>query len=283
MLERAGGKPYPELVRERVLDRLGMAQSEPWIVPEMRPRLAQCMVPAFDDRPWRPGDPLVPATWIDSAEADGCVCCSAGDLAIYLRALVTRDERLLAADSWQRMLAPQIVNDDDDQGDHYGYGLEVRDAEFGHSGGMVGTSSMMWWNGRLGALAMSAGVMWAEVVTGAAFALAEGRQPEPYAPEIAEPMSDDGSGPEDWRPLVGHYRSHNAWLTNFRVAAKGGDLQWGSDHLGRLREPLTPLGDGVFRVGKEWSPERLWFDSVIDGAAQRAWLSGAAYHRTFRP
>jgi hypothetical protein len=45
----------------------------------------------------------------------------------------------------------------------------------------------------------------------------------------------------------------------------------------------VPLGDGRYRVGREWSPERLWFDSLVDGAAQRACLSGAAYHRTFRP
>jgi hypothetical protein len=46
---------------------------------------------------------------------------------------------------------------------------------------------------------------------------------------------------------------------------------------------VTAIGDGRYRVGREWSPERLWFDSVIDGEAQRAWYSGATFHRTFRP
>jgi CubicO group peptidase (beta-lactamase class C family) len=284
MLERVAGLPYPQLVRERVLDRLGMGESEPWIVPEMRPRLAQCMVPAFDDRPWRPGDQLVPGTWIDSAEADGCVCCSAGDLTRYLRALMTRDARLLTAESWGAMLAPHVLNDDDDKGDHYGYGLEIRGAQFGHSGAMIGTESMLWSRGDgLGAVAMATGIMWADAITDAAFALADGRDPPPYEPKRAAPMQDDGSGPAGWRALTGHYRSHNAWLTNFRVAAQDGGLVWGFDHLGSQREPVTPLGDGRFRVGKDWSPERLAFDSVIEGAAQRAWLSGAAYHRTFRP
>ena len=282
-LERASGTPYPQLVRERVLDRLGMRESEPWIVPEMRRRLAQCMVPAFDDRPWQVGDPLVPATWIDSAEADGCVCCSAGDLAVYLRALMNRDERLLSPTSWDAMLAPQVRNDEDEDGKHYGYGLDVADGEFGHSGGMIGTSSMMWARRGIGAVAMVTGIMWAEEITGAAFALAGGQTPKPYAPEVKPAMTDDGSGPSEWRQVVGHYRSHNAWLTNFRVAAAGGELRWGTDHLGSNREPLTPLGDGRYRVGKEWSPERLWFDSMIDGTAQRAWYSGAAFHRTFRP
>jgi hypothetical protein len=45
---------------------------------------------------------------------------------------------------------------------------------------------------------------------------------------------------------------------------------------------VTPLAGGEFRVGgRDWSPERLRFDTLIDGAAQRALLSGAAYSRTF--
>ena len=283
MLERTTGTSYPQLVRERVLDRLGMHESEPWIVQEMRPRLAQCMVPAFDDRPWRVGDPLVPATWIDSAEADGCVCCSAGDLAAYLRAIMTRDERLLSQASWDAMLAPQVRNDEDDDGTHYGYGIDVAGTELGHSGGMIGTSSMMWARGGTGALAMATGIMSAREITEAAFTLLGGGEPAPYAPKEEPPMADDGSGPPEWRPVVGHYRSHNAWYTNVRVTAADGALHFGTDHLGSHREPVTPLGDGRYRVGKEWSPERLWFDSVIDGRAQRAWYSGAAFHRTFRP
>jgi CubicO group peptidase (beta-lactamase class C family) len=285
MLEQATGRGYPDLVRKRVLDHLGMGESEPWIVPEMQPRLAQCVVPAFDDRPWRPGEPLMPGTWIDSAEADGCVCCSAGDLAAYLRAFMTRDERLLSAASWEAMLTPHVLNDDDDEekGDHYGYGLDIRGAEFGHSGAMIGTESMMWCKGEIGAVAMATGIIWADDITDAAFALMQGEAPKPHAHRIKEPMVDDGSGPPEWRGLVGHYRSHIAWLTNFRVVAREGALQWGFDHLGSDRQELVPLGDGRFRVGREWSPERLSFDSFLNGSAQRAWLSGAAYHRTFRP
>jgi hypothetical protein len=45
---------------------------------------------------------------------------------------------------------------------------------------------------------------------------------------------------------------------------------------------MTPLAGGAFRVGeRDWSPERLRFDTIIDGLAQRALLSGAPYTRTF--
>ena len=40
-LQAATGRPYPALVRERILAPLGMRESESWIVQEMRPRLAQ--------------------------------------------------------------------------------------------------------------------------------------------------------------------------------------------------------------------------------------------------
>ena len=37
-----------------------------------------------------------------------------------------------------------------------------------------------------------------------------------------------------------------------------------------------------FRVGeREWSPERMRFDTVVDGLAQRAVFSGTPYYRAF--
>jgi hypothetical protein len=40
------------------------------------------------------------------------------------------------------------------------------------------------------------------------------------------------------------------------------------------------LDAATFRVGeREWSPQRLRLDTVIDGRAQRASLSGMPYYR----
>jgi hypothetical protein len=53
---------------------------------------------------------------------------------------------------------------------------------------------------------------------------------------------------------------------------------WGDE------EALAQLSDGVFRVGDdERSPERLSFDTILDGQALRANLSGCDYYRTFTP
>jgi hypothetical protein len=57
----------------------------------------------------------------------------------------------------------------------------------------------------------------------------------------------------------------------------------GTDWLdGSERFRLAPVGPHAFRIGDpEWTPERLVFDSFIDGRAQRAVYSGTPYYRAF--
>jgi hypothetical protein len=85
---------------------------------------------------------------------------------------------------------------------------------------------------------------------------------------------------------TGHYRSHNPWMPNVRVFARDGDL-WlqdiAYDELRYHERPLHPLPDGSFRVGEGWSPDRIRFDTVIDGRATRAIYDCAPMYRTFTP
>jgi hypothetical protein len=87
--------------------------------------------------------------------------------------------------------------------------------------------------------------------------------------------------PPKWDAFSGHYRMHNPWLTNFRVFVRKGTLlfAWPDGD----EEPLTPLDDGSFRLGEDYSPERVHFDQVVDGQAWRATLSGCHYYRFFTP
>jgi CubicO group peptidase (beta-lactamase class C family) len=96
------------------------------------------------------------------------------------------------------------------------------------------------------------------------------------ARQLAEPS-------DELRALAGHYRSHNPWTTNFRVVLRG-DRPWlifpaapdGFDD----EQPLTPLPDGSFRAGDDpGNPETIRFDTIVDGRAVRAWLSGWPYYR----
>ncbi|RIK46093.1 MAG: serine hydrolase [Chloroflexi bacterium] len=88
--------------------------------------------------------------------------------------------------------------------------------------------------------------------------------------------------PAAWAAYPGHYRSHNPWMTNFRVVLRKGQLAL--LHSSGEEEPLTPLADATFRIGADpRSAERLRFDTVVEGRALRAQFSGADYYRFFTP
>lgn len=88
--------------------------------------------------------------------------------------------------------------------------------------------------------------------------------------------------PREWDAYAGHYRAHNPWESNFRMIIRKGKpllVRPAGDE-----EPLTPLGNAEFRVGRDaFSPERLRFDQVVEGQALRARLSGFGFHRFFTP
>jgi len=89
----------------------------------------------------------------------------------------------------------------------------------------------------------------------------------------------DAGGPA----IVGQFRSHTPWCPVFRVVLRG-DRPWllfpavpdGFDD----EQPLHALADGSFRAGDDpGGPERLRFDTPIDGHCRRAFLSGWPYYR----
>jgi hypothetical protein len=76
--------------------------------------------------------------------------------------------------------------------------------------------------------------------------------------------------------LAGNYVNDDRWSGNMTVVARDGGL-WLYN-----AEPLTRLADGAWRVGaEEWSPERVRFDSYVNGRPERMLLSGAPYVRRF--
>jgi CubicO group peptidase (beta-lactamase class C family) len=280
VLEAVTGVPYGELVQRRVLDRLGLRETVPVMRHETRRRLPRGHAPFYDDRPWRREDGLVPAPWVESAEADGCLCCSAADLAAYLRSIWTGGE-LLSATSLAAMKTAFPPNEEEP----YGYGLEIGPGGFGHTGDMLGYVAYMWVDtaAQVGAVAFANGLRGAWWLGEGALAIAAGREPPAPVLPVAEALADDATCPTPHVPYLGRYRSHNPWLPTFQIAAADGSLVMGTDWLdGSRRSPLAPMDAETFRVGEvEWSPERLRFDTVIDGRAQRAIYSGTPYYRAF--
>ena len=88
--------------------------------------------------------------------------------------------------------------------------------------------------------------------------------------------------PKEWETYQGHYRTYNFGLTNFRILVRKGALLLMYPSGGH--EVLTPLEDGLFRIGEDpRSPETLRFDSIASGRALRAVYSGCPYYRTYTP
>lgn len=84
--------------------------------------------------------------------------------------------------------------------------------------------------------------------------------------------------PQAWDAYPGYYRSHNPELSDFRIVLRKGapTLIYASGD----EEPLVSLGGDLFRVGADArSPERIRFDTMVDGKALRANLSCGHYYR----
>ena len=283
-ISHIAGKPYPELIAERIFEPLGMHSSSAAITNDVRPSLVPGHDPPFDDRPWRPEHGLVTAAWVESAEADGCIACSLEDFATYARMLLRRGEGLLDPASFELMTTAHSHDHEDDE--DYGYALALTPTRYGHAGGVIGMHTRLWVEPASGVAAVAAvnGLDGSSHLADAALAIGRGEDPAPYAPPPTEPaLTDDGSAEPRLARLCGVYRSYNPWQTCIRVAAREGGLVLGWDGGYSERYPLTETPDGSFRYGEDWSPERIWFDTEIDGRPQRALMSGMPMYRRFSP
>ncbi len=148
VIEAVEGRPYPDVIRARILEPLGMTATEPAITNEIRSWLAVGYDYLYDDRIGWPGRPVVPATWLETATADGSIASTAGDMAAFARLLLRRGEgpggRLMSEAAFARMAGPHVRTP---RGNGYGYGLFTVEAGgrtfHGHGGGMVGYLSAL--------------------------------------------------------------------------------------------------------------------------------------------
>ena len=108
-------------------------------------------------------------------------------------------------------------------------------------------------------MAFANGFAGARALGEGALAIATGREPELPVDEAP--------------PALG---ATTSWPTTFPVAASEGTLVLGIDWLNARAPAAERPREGRFRVGEaEWSPERLGFDQILDGRAQRAAFSDA--------
>ncbi len=244
VLEAVTGKPYGQLVDERIFTPLGMTNAAGAITNEIRRRLAVGYVDFYNDRPWRPEHGFAPAPWLETNTADGCLSATAADLATYLRMLlnggVGPQGRILSEASFALMTTPHTMRDEDRP---YGYGLAVGEKDgrqrIGHNGGMVGYISTMTGDveSGLGVIVFKNSMQNTSeiadfVLQSAINALAGEPLPDSPAPEI-----DLGS-------YTGKFRDGNATLS---VTEDGGKLviTRGSERI-TLEPPAGPVQPDLF-------------------------------------
>ena len=90
VLERVTGTPAHELIRQRVLEPLGMTSSVAAITEDLRTDLATGYEPVFTDRPAQLRHPLVPAIFTVSSTVDGSIVSNVIDMAAHARLLLNR-------------------------------------------------------------------------------------------------------------------------------------------------------------------------------------------------
>jgi CubicO group peptidase (beta-lactamase class C family) len=204
VLEEVDGREYPEAIRARLLQPLGMKASAAAITHELRPRLAVGYESACDDRPAPPDHPLTEAVWVEYGAGDGSISATAADLAAYLRMLLNRgvgpNGRVLSEDGFRLLVQKAAPTGG---GEHYGYGLHIEEADghtlIRHGGQMLGYRAEL-----VGDLTSGLGVVVlgngpgkyrpaTDFALAAVRAAVEGR-PLPAVPEIRPPLECDNAG-----------------------------------------------------------------------------------------
>ena len=146
ILEHATATPIHELLRERVLEPLGMSSSVAAITNAAQTDCATGYRTLFDDRPPRVSHPLVPAAWLPFNTADGSVISNVLDMAAYARMLLAGGAPVLDGDSFSRF-TKGVMEDEDWPTFRYAYGLWVGEEDgrrrIWHSGGMLGYTALL--------------------------------------------------------------------------------------------------------------------------------------------
>jgi D-alanyl-D-alanine carboxypeptidase len=259
-LEACAGLPFPELVRRRVLEPLGMHTSLAHIAPAERRLLADGHEPLHPDRPWHRGSPLATAPFTVSEGASGSIVSTVGDMARYVRHLLAGGPT-----GFDHM----IDGLPDDEGVPYGLGLWITERDghriVGHSGGMVGYVAQMLcdMDAGIGVIALANGPSGARVVAEYAVDLARA---EHEGAALPDPPADS---PADLSAYVGAYGPIAVTPDGIEANGRTGALaehatdEYTTDH--------PDLAETFVRFGRS---EDGRVDHVIAGGS---WYPGAAH------
>lgn len=154
LAETVLGQSFDQLMRERVLEPLGLKDSYASVTSSMRPELAVGYKRQYDGRPWRSGMPVYPATWLETSSGAGSIVMTASDLLAWaeflLRTWHGEDSPVLTSAQLHAMVDPSLLPVPAAE-EEYGYGLywgtdgdsaTPEEIVFlGHGGDMIGFES----------------------------------------------------------------------------------------------------------------------------------------------
>ena len=279
VLERVCAEPIGEVLRSRVLEPARMTATEPVITHAIRSRLATGYASGDPSRPWHPGLPLAPATWVETDSAAGSISSSVEDMCAYARLLLNGGAGVVSPASFERMTAPIA---EAEEGFTYGYGLYRSEREgrrlVGHDGAMVGFSSSLDADRTLGigavALCNSIDLVFVPprlvaAALGLFRAAIEGG-------DLPEPPRVDRAHVPDAQAYAGTYRAGRRELL---VRDDGERLVLVRDGAAALLEPVAP--DVFYPVGSEPAPFFVRFgregDQVVELLDGPEWYAGERY------
>lgn len=271
VVEAVAGRPYNEVVADRVVAPLNLRNTHP----DYQPGLPGDFATGYTRRE---GGVRLPIDHIGTGAMSAATgfCSTAEDLCAYFTAQMVGSGQLLGDESkkeMQRAVWPSLVPGQPSNAE-YGLGFQLRRSEdrktFGHGGGFPGfiTRTLADAEGRLVVTALT------NASDGPAESIALGlhriiRYFEQHAP---------AAGARDWSALEGRYG--NLWGTTSVIAADGGlvtvtsagwdplaaptKLEWVEDHTFRITECASGGSEGELM---RFHPE----DGTLDRSGTTAW------------
>jgi CubicO group peptidase (beta-lactamase class C family) len=134
-------RPWPESVRRRIFEPLGMKASSAVIGGETQLRMARSYLPKFDDRLHPRFGEIAPTGYLVFDNAAGSVTSTPGDMALYMRMLMKGGAGAVSKESFSKFTKPYIDAGELGPTAKYGYGIGVDTLDghtiLRHTGGMA--------------------------------------------------------------------------------------------------------------------------------------------------
>ena len=149
LIQKLDGRPWPEAVRNRILEPLGMTSTRAVITDKTRGQRAKSYMPYYGDVVYPRHGRLGRAAELVFDSAAGSITSTPGDMALYLQMLLNRGRhaqgRIVSEEGFGLFSTPYIKAPEFSATASYGYGIAVDKLDgntiLRHTGGMASFAS----------------------------------------------------------------------------------------------------------------------------------------------